>query len=107
MVGLPHTEGGKGRAMGILAMRGDETRHEEDAMGMDLVRGYEVSFVFSFFWGDCLELAVAFGWRPIGTKYAIADLEHLNDQSDLLAKALGQRKQKWGGWYSSGQCGIR
>jgi hypothetical protein len=68
-------------------------------MGMDLVRGRDVCFVSSIFWTECLELAVAFGWKPAGTLYAIADLP--DEPADVRANELARRKANWGGWYTS------
>lgn len=57
-------------------------------MGMELVRGNEICNVSAIFWGECLELANAFGWRPAGTLYPIADPCRLDER-------------EWGGWYTS------
>lgn len=68
-------------------------------MGMDLVRGNK-SFSFSAIgWRELLELAVAFGWRPAGTLYAVADLVLL--EPGHVAEEVARREREWGGWYTS------
>jgi hypothetical protein len=70
-------------------------------MGMELVRGNEICNVSATFWEECLELAIAFGWRPAGTLYAIADLCLLDDRPDVRAAEEARREREWGGWYIS------
>jgi hypothetical protein len=68
-------------------------------MGMDLVRSAEVYSIGDKFWRECLELAIAFGWRPAGTLHAIADLEHF--APEIAAIEQKRRIREWSGIYTS------
>ena len=41
------------------------------------------------FWSECLELAVAFGWRPAGILYPMTGLEVFEDKPEEFAKEGG------------------
>jgi hypothetical protein len=68
-------------------------------MGMDLRRGDEVYSVGAVFWHECLELAEAFGWKPAGTLFGLADLEHLPPHT--AAAEYERRRREWTGIYTS------